>query len=127
MKVLIVDDEPIILRSLQRVFKSKSYEVKTALNGKEGLELWKDWQPELVILDVLMPGLTGPEMIKEMDSKNEAVIVLMSAYSGQYRLEAGQTEDIDLFIAKPFDNIFEIVDKIEVVFNEQRKHHQKES
>lgn len=127
MKVLIVDDEPIIIRTLQRVFKARSYEVKTALNGNDGLEIWKTWQPDLVVLDVLMPGRTGPEMVAEMGSNNKAVVVLMSAYSGKYRLEVGQSEGIHLFIAKPFDNIFEVVDKIEVAVDEQRKHHQKES
>lgn len=127
MKVLIVDDEPVILRSLQRVFKSKSYDVKTCLNGQEGLEAWRTWSPDLVILDVLMPGHTGPEMIAEMGSKNKSVVVLMSAYSGKYRLEVGQSEDVDLFISKPFDNIFEVVDKIEVVLNGRRKHNQKKS
>lgn len=123
MKVLVVDDESIILRSLEKVFKAKSYEVKTAADGKLGLELWISWQPDIVILDVLMPVLTGPEMIKEMGSKNKSLTVLMSAYSGKYRLEMGQSEGVDLFLAKPFDNIFDVVEKVEVALNEQRKRH----
>ena len=65
MKVLIIDDEPIIRRALGRVFKKRGHEVLEAEGGESGLEKWKSSGPDLVFLDVLMPDLNGPQVIDD--------------------------------------------------------------
>ena len=112
LKVLIVDDEPLIRLSLSRAFKSRGADVDIAEDGLQGEEKWVGSEPDIVVLDVLMPGLTGPQLIEKVKAKSNAKIVLISAYSGDYDVDSVKKLGADLFISKPFQNIFDIVDKI---------------
>lgn len=109
LKVLLVDDEELIRRSLRRVFEIAHHKVIEAADGVSGLSLWRKEQPDLVILDVLMPGLTGPQVLKEVGQQNKSKVILVSAYTGEYNLKKAKDVGADLFIPKPFQNIFEIV------------------
>lgn len=109
MKILIVDDEALVRRSLSRALKSKGYDVMEAVNGTEGLQSWKTWHPDLVFLDVLMPGLTGPEVLKEIGATGNAKVILMSAFSGEHNMQTAQQMGANLFVPKPFEDIFAIV------------------
>ncbi len=109
LKILIVDDEALVRRSLSRAFKSKGYEVMEAVNGIEGLQFWKSWTPDLVFLDVLMPGLTGPEVLKEIGLNSSSKVILMSAFSGEHNMQTAQQMGANLFVPKPFEDIFVIV------------------
>lgn len=109
MKVLIIDDEALVRRSLRRAFESADFSVAEAEDGEKGLKLWRQETPSLVILDVLMPGLTGPQVLKEIGSEHKAKVILISAYSGEYDLNKAQIMGADLFISKPFQNIFDVV------------------
>ena len=109
MKILIVDDEPLVRRSLARAAQASGHEIKEASNGKEGYEIWKDYRPDLVYLDVLMPELSGPDLLKQI-GKTSTRVILMSAYSGSYDLERAQSLGADLFCPKPFDDIFKVIE-----------------
>lgn len=115
MKVLIVDDEALIRLSLSRVFKSQGDIVEVAEDGLEGEKKWLAMQPDIVILDVLMPGLSGPQLIEKVSAQTKAKIVLISAYSADYDVASIKKLGADLFIAKPFENIFKVVEKIKEV------------
>src|ERR1700681_1428279 len=85
MNVLVVDDEVIIARALSRAFESKGHMVTTAHSGEEGLEKWIELTPDAVMLDVVMPGLTGPQVIEEYHRRKGSSggkVVLMTAHSG---------------------------------------------
>lgn len=109
MKILIVDDEALVRRSLSRALKSKGHEVLEAVDGNEGLKLWETTQPDLVFLDVLMPGLTGPQVLKEIGAKKTGRVVLISAFSGEHNMETAVQMGADLFVPKPFEDIFAVV------------------
>jgi DNA-binding response OmpR family regulator len=109
MRVLLVDDESLIRKSLRRVFEFHACEVKEAEDGTSGLKIWKDSDPDLVILDVLMPGMTGPQILKEMGAHRKAKVVLISAYTGEYDRNKATELGADLFIPKPFNDIFSVV------------------
>lgn len=111
MKVLIIDDEPLVRRSLARALKAKNHEAFEAIDGQDGLAKWSHLQPDLVFLDVLMPGLSGPQVLAEIDSKlkEDTRIILISAFSGEHNPETAQRLGADLFIPKPFDDIFAVV------------------
>lgn len=109
MKVLIVDDEALVRRSLSRAFASKGHEVAEAPDGAMGLELWRSLKPDLIFLDVLMPGLSGPEVIREIGPDRSGKVILMSAFAGEHNVETAQQIGADLFIPKPFDDIFQIL------------------
>ena len=111
MKVLIVDDESTVRRSLVRVAQKKGAEVFQASDGIEAIEVWKSCKPDLVFLDVLMPGKSGPEVLSEVKNITNAKVVLISAFSGEYNMEKALALGADLFISKPFENIFESFDQ----------------
>lgn len=112
MKILIVDDEPLIRRSLRRASEIKNHVVKEAQNGAEGLKQWLEFQPDLVILDVLMPVMDGPTLLSKRP-KDKAKVILISAFTGEYDAAKAHSLGADIFIPKPFDNIFEIVQRAE--------------
>jgi two-component system, response regulator PdtaR len=109
MKVLIVDDEPLVRRSLCRAFKGKGHEVDQAENGIDGYQKIKNQIFDIVFLDVLMPGLTGPQVLQKVGKETSTKFILMSAFSGEHNMETANQMGADLFIPKPFDDIFEIV------------------
>ena len=113
MKVLVVDDEALVRRSLSRALRAKGHEVIEAQDGKEGLQLWRQNQLDLVLLDVLMPGLNGPEVLKEIGTDRTGKVVLMSAFAGEHNMETALQMGADLFLPKPFDDIFAVIQKAE--------------
>jgi len=114
-KVLVVDDEPLFRRSLKRVLEPE-FEVSEAKDVVEGLEMWKKSAPDIVFLDVLMPGLTGLQVLNEMKSQGPLIskVILISAYSGE---EATQNSGADLFLQKPFDDIFSVKEHAQRILN----------
>lgn len=121
MKILIVDDEPLVRKSLSRACLAKGHRVVEAGDGTEGLAAWREQGPDLVFLDVLMPGLSGPQLLDEIGGTEarKSVVILMSAYSGEHNMETAQAMGAALFIPKPFDNIFDVVAKAEALFAER--------
>ena len=110
-KILVVDDEPLVRRSLKRALEAAGFAVLEAVDGKQGLEVWEKEQPDLVFLDILMPGLTGPQVLAEIspEIRKLSQVVLISAYSGDYSLDSAKGLGADHFIPKPFEDIFGIV------------------
>lgn len=108
MKILVIDDEAIIRKSLVRAGQSRGHELFAAENGEGGISLWKKYSPDLVFLDVLMPGISGIQVLKEV-KKGSTKVVLISAYTGEYDLETAKLVGADLYIPKPFDNIFDVI------------------
>ncbi len=120
MKVLIVDDEPLVRRSLEKVFQKHGHEVLTAQDGLMGVDAWKSFKPDAAVIDILMPGLTGPELIAEVKPSSQTAIILISAYSGEYNLESTKNLGADLFIEKPFDDIQLIVSKLTEIWESKK-------
>ena len=116
MKVLIVDDEVLVGRSLARALSSRGHEVKTASGGIEGLKLWEEYHPDVTFLDVLMPDMNGPLVIESLKLEQRGKIILMSAYTGDYDLKKAQSVGADIFLSKPFENIFETVEEAEKLY-----------
>ena len=106
MRILIIDDEVLIGKSLSRVAILHGHTVKTEQNGQEGLKTWKEFKPHLVFLDVLMPGLDGPSVLKQVGKMNNEKVVMMSAhraFSNDVSIPG-----VDLFISKPFKDIMNV-------------------
>lgn len=111
MKVMIVDDEPLVRLSLRRALEKRGHHVEECPDGQAALEAWRSFGPELVFLDVLMPRLSGPDLLKSLppEVRGSTKVILMSAYAGEYDLAKAKSLGADLFIAKPFDDIFTVV------------------
>lgn len=103
-KILIVDDDPDILEFLGYNLKKEGYQVFTTDKGKEAIEIAKREVPELIILDVMMPGMDGVEVcmeLKEQPQLSQSVIVFLTARNEDYSQIAGLEAGADDYIAKP--------------------------
>lgn len=109
MKVLVVDDEAILRKSLGRALQLRGHEVITASNGREGVDKWLSEKPDVVFLDVVMPELTGPQVLEELGEKRSGKVILMSAYAPDRMKELTERFSVDLFLPKPFEDIFTVV------------------
>jgi len=105
-KVLVVDDEPDIVRLVEISLKLCNYEVATAGNGKDALRMIKEAPPDLVLLDVMMPEMSGYEVCQAIRSNpaTKALPVVMLTAKGQKGdAEKGLEVGADDYIIKPFD------------------------
>jgi two-component system alkaline phosphatase synthesis response regulator PhoP len=103
-KVLVVDDEPDMLEIISFSLKREGYEVYTADNGKEGIELALKYKPHLIIMDIMMPEMDGIELcerIRSMDELEDPVIAFLTARSEDYSQIAGFKAGADDYITKP--------------------------
>ena len=78
-KILLVDDEPSIQIVYREEFEDEGYEVLSALNGEEGLEIFQAEKPDIVILDIHMPGMNGIEVLRQMKQQRSDIPVILSS------------------------------------------------
>ncbi len=103
-KILLVDDEPDIIALIKYNLEKEGYEVETASNGREGLEKAKEFLPDVILLDVMMPEMDGMETCVQLreDSKfDNTVIAFLTARSEDYSQIAGFDSGGDDYITKP--------------------------
>jgi DNA-binding response OmpR family regulator len=110
-KILVVDDDPDILDAVALILESQGYEVVTARDGIEGLANLKAEQPDLMILDLMMPKMDGFAVCKELQDprwskyKDIPILILTSvreeASRRRYELETGLELDVDDYVEKP--------------------------
>lgn len=104
-KILVVDDDPYILMSLEFLMKKNGYDVIVARNGTEALDLLEKRVPNLVLLDIMMPDVDGYAICKHIKSNKklkEAKVVFMSAKSKEADIQKGLDLGASLYITKPF-------------------------
>jgi CheY-like chemotaxis protein len=108
IKILVIDDEPLIRRAFQKLFQADDYQVIVAEDGTQGYELWVSEKPDCVFLDVIMPGLNGWEVLEKKGDFFGAQVQMMSAYTGDLSDKKKWIEKIQGFLQKPFDDISQI-------------------
>lgn len=102
-KVLLVDDEPSILDVCRRYLEREGYMVESAVNGYEAVEKWRSGRPDLIILDLMMPGKDGWIAAEEIRAEDEDVPIIMLTALGQERDRIlGLTLGADDYLTKPF-------------------------
>jgi DNA-binding response OmpR family regulator len=113
-KILIADDEPNIVAALEFLLQRNGYEVHIARNGEEALKLVEDCNPDLVLLDVMMPVRSGYDVctrIRERADWRHIKIIMLSAKGRDAEVNKGLSIGADLYITKPFSTR-ELMDKI---------------
>lgn len=110
--ILIADDEPDIVETLQFLVESEGYNCLTAFNGEDALNLAKEKRPDLIVLDVMMPKINGYKVSRllKFDTKYKNIPVLMvTARTQEEDRLIGEETGADEYITKPFDidNILE--------------------
>lgn len=104
-KVLIVDDEPNILLSLEFLMKKEGYSVFIARDGAESLEIINQESPDIVILDIMMPEVDGYEVcqyIRAQDTLVDTKVVFLSAKAKEADIQKGYDLGANLYLTKPF-------------------------
>lgn len=103
-KVLLIDDEQDILELIKYNLDKEGYQVETAENGRDGIEIAKKFRPDLILLDVMMPAMDGIETcaeIRKSDEIKNTIIAFLTARSEDYSQIAGFDAGADDYIAKP--------------------------
>jgi two-component system, OmpR family, alkaline phosphatase synthesis response regulator PhoP len=103
-RILLVDDDPDIIEFLSYNLKKEGFEVETAQNGEDGLTKAKKFQPQLVLLDVMMPGMDGIEVcdqLRAMPETSGVIVAFLTARSEDYSQIAGFDAGADDYITKP--------------------------
>lgn len=121
-RILVVDDEPNIVQTLQDRLEMNEYEVFTAGNGREGLKKFEDERPHVILLDVIMPIMDGHEMLEVLRKQpggQDVSVIMLTARSQTQDIARANACGIDDYIVKPFD-LSELLEKIESVV-EHRK------
>lgn len=104
-KILIVDDEPNIVMSLEYTFKKNNFEVFIARDGQEALEILKNVQPNIIILDVMMPNVDGYKTLEQIKIDirlKDTKVIFLSAKNKENDIEKGLALGADLYMTKPF-------------------------
>jgi len=113
-RILVVDDEERILNFLSIKLKASGYEVLTAGNGVKGLEQAQAQEPDLVVLDLLMPKMDGLEMLKQLRTFSTVPVIILTAKGADTDRIKGLQLGADDYLAKPF-NPDELVARIEAI------------
>ena len=100
-KILIIDDDPVVVKYLENLFQDNGYETCSASSSMEGLELVRREKPDLISLDLEMPGEWGPRFYRKMRKDKQlrdTPIIVVSGIDGDHAIK-----DAVAFVAKPFD------------------------
>jgi DNA-binding response OmpR family regulator len=103
MKILVVDDDPDIVRLLKYFLEAKGRQVQTASTGAEALELFKREPPDLVILDVMLPGMDGWTVLQKIRESSQVPVLMLTGKDAPTDKAKGLLSGADDYIAKPFD------------------------
>ncbi len=103
-KVLVVDDESSIVNIISYNLKKEGYEVITAEDGEEGLELALSEKPDLILLDIMMPKMDGYEVCRKIREKSNVPIIMLTARADEVDKVIGLEMGADDYVTKPFGN-----------------------
>ena len=106
-KVLIVDDEPNIVMAVEFLLQREGYHTEKAFNGMEALDLATRFLPDIIVLDVMMPGLNGfevAEQIRRLPQLEYTKIIFLTAKGTQRDKETGYAKGAEAYMLKPFEN-----------------------
>ena len=118
--ILVIDDEPYILRSLSYLFEREGFAVETASNGVDGLERTRALRPPIIFLDIMMPEMDGYEVCKQIRQDPQicrTYVIMLSAKGQQIDLERGLLGGADEYMTKPFSPR-EVVERVRDVYRD---------
>ena len=101
--ILVVDDEPPIVRLVRAKLQADGYAVVTAARGEEALDLLEDQRPDLVVLDLMMPGMDGFETLRHIREQSQLPVIMLTARAGDADKLRGLQSGADDYVTKPFN------------------------
>ncbi|CEP36299.1 MULTISPECIES: response regulator transcription factor [Halomonadaceae] len=121
-KVLVVDDEPNIVLSLEFLMEQAGFEVVTAEDGEQALARVNDSQPDLLLLDISLPGISGFDVLEQLRGKEATAqlpIIMLTAHGRDVEREKGMALGADDYITKPFSTQ-SLVEKVKALLTEEQ-------
>jgi two-component system, OmpR family, KDP operon response regulator KdpE len=101
-RILVIDDEPQITRVLRAALSAQGYDVRTANEPEEGLRVFKDWPPDLVITDLMMPGISGVDVCRAIREEGSTPVLVLSVREHERSKVEALDAGADDYVTKPF-------------------------
>jgi two-component system, OmpR family, alkaline phosphatase synthesis response regulator PhoP len=101
-KILVIDDEPSIVKLVEAYLKPEGYEVLTAVDGVSGFKAAQVFKPDLIILDVMLPGMDGIELLSRLRRESDVYVILLTARTEETDKIVGLSIGADDYVTKPF-------------------------
>ena len=101
-KILVVDDEPSILNLVTSYLEAEGYEYFTATDGPSGLKAAKAFSPDLIVLDIMLPGLDGIEVLSQLRRESDVYVIMLTAKTEETDKVIGLSVGADDYLTKPF-------------------------
>lgn len=113
-RILVVDDEPALLRLMEFVLAKQGHDMLTATNGEEALEAAREHHPDLIVLDIMMPRMDGYAVAETLRADEELArtpIIMLSAKAQEEDIQRGLAVGVDHYVTKPFapDHLVDLV------------------
>src|SRR5512147_261072 len=102
VKILVIDDEPSIIKLVSAYLKPEGYEVYTASDGNAGLKAASAFKPDLIILDLMLPGMDGIELLTRLRRESDVYVIMLTARSEEMDKVVGLSVGADDYMTKPF-------------------------
>jgi two-component system alkaline phosphatase synthesis response regulator PhoP len=101
-KILVIDDEPSIINLVSAYLKPEGYEVFTAADGNAGLKAARAFKPDLIILDLMLPGMDGIELLSRLRRESDVYVIMLTARTEETDKIVGLSVGADDYVTKPF-------------------------
>jgi two-component system, OmpR family, alkaline phosphatase synthesis response regulator PhoP len=101
-KILVIDDEPNILNLVTSYLDKEGYKVFSAADGPEGLKAARAYKPDLIVLDIMLPGMDGIEVLTHLRRESNAYVIMLTAKSEETDKIVGLSVGADDYVTKPF-------------------------
>lgn len=101
-RILVIDDEPQITRVLRAALSAQAYDVRTANDPEEGLRVFREWPPDLVITDLMMPGMSGVEVTRAIRTSGSIPVLVLSVREHERSKVEALDAGADDYVTKPF-------------------------
>jgi len=101
-KILVIDDEPSIINLVSAYLKPEGYEVFTAADGIAGLKSARAFKPDLIILDLMLPGMDGIELLSRLRRESDVYVIMLTARTDETDKIVGLSVGADDYVTKPF-------------------------
>ena len=101
-KILVVDDEPSILKLVTSFLEKEGYQVFTAADGPSGLKAARAYKPDLIVLDIMLPGMDGIELLSNLRRESDVYVIMLTAKTEETDKIVGLSVGADDYVTKPF-------------------------
>lgn len=101
-KILVIDDEPGILKLVASYLEKESYQIFTAIDGPAGLKAARAYKPDLIVLDIMLPGMDGIELLTQLRKESDVYVIMLTAKTEEIDKIVGLSVGADDYVTKPF-------------------------